>query len=168
MPVETRRAGEAITCDCGVTLIVPRLLELKKLEQVADRTIASTAPSSWGAGHGLAFAGTIVLLGAAALWILVLIFAPSDPYDSMTPDQIHTQFQNMQPVETWQWYLHFKETGINPHKGRIERYMESLSAQRQIILLLLGIAVAGGAALIGAGIFIARRKRPPRAAARPS
>ena len=80
----------------------------------------------------------------------------------MTPDQICAQFQKMSPSDTLQTWLYFKQHGLNPHKDRVERYLEGLFEQRKMLLTFLAIAAAGGVALIVAGVFIARQKRPKR------
>jgi hypothetical protein len=167
-PVETQQAGETVSCGCGAKLEIPRLLELKKLEKVVV-SASQTKPSSvWGIGHSLSLSGIVVLVVVMALWILVLKKAPGNPYEGMTPDQIRTHFQKMTPVETWQWWLYFKQFGVNPHKDYFERTLEGLFAQRQMLLIYLGIAATVGVALIIAGILIARRKRLKRPTPVPS
>ena len=104
----------------------------------------------------------MVLVGVVILWILALIYLPGDPYEGMTPDQIRAQFQKMSPSETFKSWMYFKQIGLNPHKDYLERRLEGLFAQRQMILLYLGIAAAVGIALIVTGIILIRRKRPRR------
>ncbi len=40
IPVEIRQAGESISCQCGVTLEIPKLRDLRQLEPVAEQTVA--------------------------------------------------------------------------------------------------------------------------------
>jgi hypothetical protein len=159
---ETRQAGETIICGCGERLIIPRLLELKKLEKVAVPTSQAKSSSVWGIGQSLILSGAVVLVAVVVLWILVLKKTPGDPYEGMTPDQIRAQFQKMSPSDTLKTWMYFKQIGLNPHKDYLERRLEGLFAQRQMLLLYLGIAAAIGVALIATGIIIVRRKRPKR------
>jgi hypothetical protein len=165
MPAETRQAGESIPCECGLALIIPRLLELKKLEKVAVQDNIAPRTSAWGVGHGITLVGAVILLVVLALWIFVLLFVPGDPYDRITPDQIREQYKQMSPVQTWQKWTYFKNSGLNPHKERIDRYFEGLFAQRQMILTFIGIAAAIGAAILIAGISVIYRKRTMRSTA---
>ena len=167
-PVETRQAGESIVCGCGAKLDIPRLLELKKLEKAATPTVEVKPSSVWGIGHSLVLSGAVILVGVVVLWFLVLRSAYGDPFEGMTPDQLRAEFQKMTPMDTWKTWLYFKQIGLNPRKDRMERELEGQFAQRQMLLTYLGIAAAGGIALIIAGIFIARRKRPKRTTPLPS
>ncbi|MCC6125783.1 MAG: hypothetical protein IT426_12525 [Pirellulales bacterium] len=166
--VEIRQAGEAISCECGLKLEIPRLLELKKLETVAISSGDQKKPAVWGMGHGLLLTGIVILASVAVLGVFVLKFGHDNPYSRMTPDQIRAQFQKMSPVETWETWMYFKQVGINPRKERIDRHLEGLHEVSNMHLIFLGIAAGGGFALVVAGIIIAYRKRPARATLDPN
>jgi hypothetical protein len=160
-PVESRQAGEATRCDCGATLEIPRLLELKKLERVAFEARETENIPNWGIGHSLIVSAVVVLAGVLLLWMGISYFMPGNPYDRMTPEQTRAQSAKMTPVETWETWQYFQQVGLNPPKERIDRYIEGQYAKRQMLLTYLGIAAAGGVALLVAGIFLAG-KRPRR------
>jgi hypothetical protein len=153
-PVETRQAGEVVTCECGAPLPIPRLLELKMLEVATKQTTTSSAQTTWGVGHGLALAGTLILLGAIILGIRV--HSTSSGY--LTPDQIREKFAIMPPSETWDYWLYYKNKGINPPK---DRFFEASYNQNQFYLAYVGIVAVSGLALMGVGFFITRRNRAP-------
>lgn len=159
MPVETRQAGEVISCACGASLDIPRLIELKKLEKIAIQAADAKPHGIWGVGQGLILSGAVLLIGVVLLSILVIIFGAGDPYDNMTPDQIRTAFQQMTPEQTWGTWMNLRQSGINPPKKAVERYLEGLHAQRQMLLAFLSIAAVVDVALLVAGILVARRSR---------
>jgi hypothetical protein len=167
MPIETRQAGESIACECGATLEIPRLLELKKLEKIAAQSSQSKQSAAWGNGHSLFLSGAVILVVTAVLCVLVFQYGYRDPYDQ-NPDQIHEYFQNMPPSVTWESWMYFKQVGINPRKVYIDRRMEGEHAKRQMHLTYLGITAAGGIALCIAGAFIIRRNRPICSSALPN
>jgi hypothetical protein len=158
-PAETRQAGESISCECGQTIVVPRLLELKKLEKAAVPEPTAHNPPSWGVGNGISLIGSVLFLVMLGLWFFVLLFVPGDPYEQVTPDQIREQFTKMSPYQTWQKWTYFEKSGLNPRKERIDRYFEGLFAQRKMILLFFGIGAALGAAILLAGILVIYKKR---------
>lgn len=159
--VETRQAGESVPCGCGLSLEIPRLLELKKLEKAAAPAGDARRPAVWGIGQSLVLSGAVVLAVVALLSLLVLRFTTGDPY-SQTPDQIRAQFQNMPAMQTWQMWLYLKQNGVNPPKDPVERELVGEYGRRQMWLICLGIAAGGGLAIMAAGIFITRRKRTMR------
>jgi hypothetical protein len=162
LPVETRQAGESITCECGNILAIPRLLELKKLEKTAVQEKIVPVRSAWGVGHGLALAGMSILLIVLALWVYVILFVPGNPYERITPDQIREQHQKKSPMQTWQEWVYYQKSGLSPRKERIDRYFEGRFAQRQMILTYFGIASAVGGAVLATGIVVIYRKRSIR------
>jgi hypothetical protein len=161
-PVETQQSGESIVCACGAKLDIPRLLELKKLEKVVVQVAETRKPSVWGIGHSILLSGIILVAVVAVLWILLLTYTHSDPYQTMTPDETRARFQKMSPIETWETWLYFEQNGLSPHKDRKERYMDELFAQRQMLLVFLGIFAASGMALIVGGSLLVRQKRPKK------
>jgi hypothetical protein len=166
IPVETRQAGGEVACECGASIAIPRLLELKTLEKVAVQAAEAKPRGAWGIGHGLIASAAVLLVGVIALSVLVFIYAADDPYESMTPDQIRENFQKLTPMQTWGMWMNLQQAGINPPKKAMERYFEGLHAQRQMLLTFLGIAAAVDIAILAAGIFIVRQsrlKRTPRA-----
>jgi hypothetical protein len=132
---------------------------MKKLERAAAPADATPQPSIWGVGHSLMLSGIVLLLCVAGLWILVLKFGTGDPYEQLPPEELQTHFQKMSPLQTWQRWAYFQEVGINPQKQRPERDVESQYAQRQMHLIYLSIAAAGGTALLVAGIILIRRRQ---------
>jgi hypothetical protein len=160
MPVELRQAGELASCPCGLPLEIPRLLELKKLEKVTTSVEKGKNKPIWGAGHGLVLLGVIVLLIVAVCGGLVVRSTPANPLDAVTPEQMRAQSAKLTPVQTWQTWLYFKQNGLNPRKEHVDRFFDTLYAQRQMILTFLSVAGVGGIGMLIAGIFVIRRKRP--------
>ncbi len=68
--VGTHQAGTELACECGRTLSVPRLGELRQLPREGGATAGAAATSRWEAGHSLVMAGlTLGLLAlAVGLW----------------------------------------------------------------------------------------------------
>lgn len=161
-PVETRQAGGSIVCECGATLDIPRLLEMKRLEKVPLQTKNVQKAVVWGAGHKLLLSGVVVLVVVALLWNHVVKTSVRDISDDITPEQIRAECQKMSPLETWAAWTFLRDNGINPPKNRFERYMEGLYAQGQMMKIGLGCIALGGVTLIAAGIVLIRRKRPQR------
>lgn len=159
IPVETRQAGGSISCECGASLEVPRLLEVKKLERAATQGGITKNKPVWGIAQGMILSGIVILIVIAVFSVLELRYGQGNPYDSLTPEQMHAAFAKMKPIDTWETWRYFQIHGYNPQKDNTERFFEGLYAQRQLILTFLTIAGAGGVALLVAGILI-RRKRP--------
>ncbi len=53
--VDSRQAGETITCQCGERLSVPTLRGLRELEAVQDTRPAPPAKPKWSPVHGMLF-----------------------------------------------------------------------------------------------------------------
>lgn len=161
--VETRQAGETVVCDCGTKLDIPRLLELKKLERTQITAVERKQPSfAWGIGHSLISVGILIFSVAAVAGILFLVLTPNDPYSSMTREQIHANFQKMPPWKTWDMWMYLKHSGLNPKKDYGERLIEQLFEIKKMLLIFVSVLVVAGAAMIGGGVYIVRRRRGKR------
>jgi hypothetical protein len=158
-PVETRQAGETVVCGCGLKLDVPRLLELKRLEKTAVGPAPRKSSFAWGTGHSLVSVGVLVFSVAAVVGIWFLILTPNDPYSTMTPEQIHADFQKMPPWRTWDMWMYLKHSGLNPRKDYGERLIEQLFEIKKMLLIFVGTFALGGAAMIGGGAYIMRKRR---------
>lgn len=61
--VETRQAGETITCKCGLSLDVPTMRAIRELEVHESGEPATTKPKAeWSPLRGIAFGGGVILI----------------------------------------------------------------------------------------------------------
>jgi magnesium-transporting ATPase (P-type) len=166
VPVETRQAGGSVSCECGVVLEIPRLLELKKLEKVATEAKHGSSTGSWGAGHSISLIGLVAIVLVVIFTVRIFSLGITNPYDRMTLEQLQSQFAKMTPEQTWQTWNLYKQIGVNPQKQRFDRVLESEYEQRQLLLVYLGIAGLVSLAVTVAGLVLVaqKRKRSPNGA----
>ena len=165
IPVDSRQAGEIISCACGASLEVPTLLNLKTLERAEVSPQPETPKAAWSAGHRLVLLGVIVIFVAGVIGVWLFLSRPTDPYANLTPDQIRESIQLLNPRSTWLVWLLFEKGGIKRHKQNLDQFLAGQKTQYQIYNGLLSILFGLGFVLIAAGIIvICYRKIKPRLA----
>jgi len=163
LTVEPRQAGEIVVCQCGQSLEVPTLRQLKQLEPLIVED--GSARSVWGVGQSLILLGMVILLSGVGLAYLFVREPPQNPFGGKSPEIIHEMAQNLPPRESWRMWILLRKIGLNPRKHWAERhYLEKLAAYQVLWILLVPVFLVG-AAFIVAGIVILQYRRKRRAEA---
>jgi hypothetical protein len=146
LAVDTGQAGESLVCECGATVAVPTLRQLRQLPESCD-VAAAPAGSTWGLRQG---AITVSLLLAAVCLVLAGLSKYSEqPLPTIDPvartASVDKQVGAMTPLEAWQvWinsYQSLATTGFEVYKHPASAAMEmNLDWHRAIQWSALGLA----------------------------
>ncbi len=167
IPVQLRQAGETVTCECGTSIEVPTLLGLKKLELAEVPAEPKTVKPHWTFGHGLIFAGELVILFAILIGVRLFWTRPVDPYADFTPEQMIQAAQTRTPIQSLRLWQMLERSGLERHKRGAEIAYVDMQAQYRVYWWILGLVVGMGVALIAAGITVLKlKKKKPGGAAR--
>ena len=151
--VETRQAGESLVCECGTTVPVPTLRQLRQLPEARAET-ASTAASgpAWG---GRQRAITVSLLLAAVCLAVVGVSRSLEMPVPILDTAAYTKnvdrlVGTMSPLQAWErWqdtYEPLRTTGFEVYKHPAEAAIEkSLTWHHGVQLIALGLAALCGA-----------------------
>jgi hypothetical protein len=151
--VDTAQAGDSLTCQCGETVAVPTLRQLRQLPP-AESEPAAPAGSAWGVRQG---AITVCLLFAAACVAIAIASRVSEKQMvSVNPvaraKYVERQIAAMTPLQAWQLWVHLYQpltiTGF-----QTERHSNADAIQRMLLWYhwIQGIALA----LAGVGVVAA-------------
>lgn len=156
-PVARRQAGELLTCACGATLEVPTLLQLQKLEKVAEspEQAAAARGPAWSVRHGVAVAGGVaILLGFAWIAILLLMW-PKAPDEGFREEWTKINIERMSPARSLGYYDYLRKTGLQGiSPAEFEAYEDRLLRSRIALgfagfFTVVGLIALGGAYLAG-------------------
>jgi hypothetical protein len=162
--VETRQAGESIPCDCGATLSVPTLRQLRQLPEARDDAAASGGPA-WGARQ--ATITVSLLLVVVCLAIAALSRMSQKPVPEIDPvayaKNVDFQIANMTPQQGWERWIDFyeplKTTGFTVFKHPETDAMQTeLDWHRWIQRAALGLAAVFGLVAVGLAVVGGRAK----------
>jgi hypothetical protein len=168
--VETRQAGETIVCECGATVAVPTLRQLRQLPEAgADTTgaagsaaAAGRGPSAgWGARQRLI---TVCLLVAAVALAVVggsrMLEKPVPKLDKVEYTKgVERVVANLTPVQAWEiWqkqYEPLRSKGFEVYRAQGEAAMkQALSMHRGT--QMIGLAVAAVCAVAAIAVWLAK------------
>lgn len=170
--VSTSQAGADVHCQCGQTLSVPTMLEVKRLPP--DRQDSFEKPQRrWTPLQGGVFvAGTSIAI--ISLGVGILLAVARSKLDTRKPRLIphkkyveHTEKLTVDQLwETWELLSHPE---VLPRRPPVPDYLRSrrLSRNLQIAIFVAGGFLFAGAALSTASFFLRgsprrrRRRRPP-------
>lgn len=168
--VETRQAGETIACECGATVAVPTLRQLRQLPE-AGAAAAETAGEAAAAGPG-ASAGwgvrqrviTVCLLVAAGALAVVggsrMLEVPVPELDKVEyTKSVERVIANLTPVQAWEiWqkqYEPLRSKGFEVFRPQGEAAMkQALSMHRGT--QWIGIAVAAVCAVVAIAAWLSK------------
>lgn len=148
--VETRQAGETIPCECGATLPVPTLRQLRQLPAAREEKVVASG-TAWGARQATITVSLLVAavcLAAAAM--SRLSERPVPELDTAAYNKnVDRLITNMTPQQGWErWidtYEPLKTTGFNVYKHPESAAMQTeLDWHRWIQRAALGLAAVFG------------------------
>jgi hypothetical protein len=152
--IDTRQAGQRITCVCGAVLDVPALRVLRELDPAAE-TAAVTPQRSWNPVRGTLFSmGAILvvgglLLGAYGLFLRLQVDTSEPPAPDFT--EAYTQLERLGPDETYQLWQEIRRSDLGPYvmpRHYVARVVAGRCRTLMIaggILVLVGIGLGAGA-----------------------
>ena len=164
--VETRQAGESFVCDCGTTVAVPTLRQLRQLPEAREEIAAATG-TTWGARQG---AMTVSLLLAA---VCLAICRTESFFRTVrcrrsirwrTRRTSNRLVTNMTPLQAWErWidtYQPLTTTGFKVYKHPATDAMQmNLDWHRWIQWSALGLAAVFGVTAVVLGVAGGRQSK---------
>src|SRR4051794_36916866 len=100
LTVAANQAGELVRCRCGLTVEVPTLRELNRLERVADRS--PPPPAAWSKRQGLILLGAVI--GVLSLGALVWLELHRPPAQETALMQVKTPVDRFSIAQTWDYW----------------------------------------------------------------
>ena len=110
-PIESRQAGEVITCGCGESLKVPTMLEMATLELAEPETAMLAKQHSWGVRERLILLGAVIVLISIGPVIYLFCTPPTSPRIDASPEEIRQATQSLSAVSSWQLYHNLRQRG---------------------------------------------------------
>jgi hypothetical protein len=156
IPVDSRQAGEIISCSCGATLEVPTLLTLRTLELASVPIQPETQKANWNTGHRLILLGAVVVLAGIVIGILLFWFRPTDPLANFSVEGIKETSQKLSPSASWTFWKYCETGGLQKRKQPVELFYESEQSQQFVFWCLLALVLGTGLTLATAGLIIIR------------
>jgi len=159
--LETRQAGELLTCGCGTTVAVPTLRQLCQLPEARAES-ASATQTTWGFRQG---AITLSLLLAALCLALAAMSRYSEqPVPTLDvakyAKDIDRLVSNLTPLEGWQrWidtYQPLTTTGFEVYRPRNADAMQKNLDWHHVIEIAMLAAAAVCVAVAAAVCFTGR------------
>ena len=150
--VEPRQAGETVPCSCGEPLLVPSLLDMTSLDSVSLHLPVGPAASAWGLKRALQFIGTILIVVAFILGVVVYWNRPVSRFDAVDPERIQQTYQQLSPSQTWQTWQDAKQ-GLDRRAD--QPYADALRVYH-IEWSFVGVLAFVGAVIVITGTAVAR------------
>jgi len=146
--VEATQAGQTIACPCGASTEVPRMSELRALDQVADSVDRQETPRArWTWYQGLLFvAGTLLALVALFALVNLSIFRSkltgSEP-PTVTETIVLEDLADVDPEESWlEWQTLRNVDGHRPRNPfRKEVYDPRTQTDRYLAIAVCSFVV---------------------------
>lgn len=147
--VSTVQAGEEINCECGNTLAVPQLRELKALPPALEEEKTSASDrsrSAWQTWRGPAIAlttGVAVTCALAALWFLFQLSFLDTSYDTeMEISNGNALFDEYSPEELSLVWNNYEEVGIGQKRLPDYEYVRQYALARKYLAGINGTIAA--------------------------
>jgi hypothetical protein len=136
--VETRQAGEIVACECGATVAVPTLRQLRELPAApSDAASAGAAGPSWGVRQRVI---TVCLLLAAAFLVVAGVSrALQKPVPTLDAakytENVEWMVGKLTPLQAWErWYDSYeplRTTGFEVYRHPAEAAMQQALTNHQ-------------------------------------
>jgi hypothetical protein len=161
--VEPGQAGESIPCECGATLAVPTLRQLRQLPAASVEKVASVGPA-WGARQATITVSLLLL--AVCLAIAAMSRLSEKPVPELDPvaygKNVDYLITNMTPLQAWERWIDFyeplKTTGFIVYRHPETDAMQTeLDWHRWIQRAALGLAAVFG--VVAAGLALTKTGR---------
>jgi len=152
--VEPRQAGETIRCSCGAALMAPNLLDMRALDAVPSEPSKPSAASGWGTKRALQFAGTMLVVAALVLEMVIYLNRPVSAYDVFDAETLRKTYHDLPLSQTWQTWQHVKQ-------GLDRRTDQQYAAQWLVCYIEqfgVGMLALAGVAMAVAGTIGARKQ----------
>jgi hypothetical protein len=157
LAVEAGQAGETLRCDCGATIAVPTLRQLRELPIEGEEPVARTR--TWEARHGAMTVLLIVAVASLAVAAVKWRNRPAEPVFNPVSWTDHTDrgISELTPVAAWRAYyeayrplaaMGFVEFE-HPAAQTIEQDIDSRRWMRNV---LLSVAVIAFVAILAIGL----------------
>jgi hypothetical protein len=160
LAVDAPQAGDSLVCDCGATVAVPALRQLRELPSAREELAAANEPT-WGFRQG---AITVILLVAAASLVVAGASRYSEqPVPTIDPvtyaQTVDRLMHQMTPLQCWErWvdtYQPLATTGFDVYKHPATDAMQQVLNWhhwiQRIALALAAVCVAAAVVLGFAG-----------------
>lgn len=158
--VGTHQAGAELKCECGQTLQVPRLGELRQLPRDEGVTSAAETTTRWEGGHSLVMAGFILGLLALGVGLWAHFSMPSvsqfrDDVGEWSKWQLDEWLAQASPKSLYQvWHQELEQLtsdGFTMMDSAGEKQVMAGEAQQEILrntsfvlaTLCFGLAIVG-------------------------
>jgi len=158
--VDAGQAGDRLTCDCGATVTVPTLRQLRQMPTVREQSAAETGPI-WGFRQA---AMTLCLLAAAACLVVAgASWFSEQPVPTIDPtayaQNVDRRVRQLTPLQGWRrWvdtYQPLATTGFNVYKhpatDRMQQVLDWHHWIERIALALAAVCVVAAMAFRFAG-----------------
>jgi len=170
--VDPRQAGESVRCECGRSVDVPTLRQLRRLDPVKETDGRDKTRTPWSTGQGVVFAigSLIALIGFVAAILLFIHRSRLDTARPPAPDLERLREDTRRASADHLWEFWWKLSAIKEQrlKRRTPRFILD---RRRAKTLSTYMYFAAGAGTVGVGVatvamFIRpkqrrkRRKRP--------
>jgi hypothetical protein len=154
--VETRQAGESMVCECGATVPIPTLRQLRQLPEASAATagIAASGPT-WGGRQRTITVS--LLLAAVFLAVAAMSRSLEVPVPVLDPvaytKNVDRLVGTMTPLQAWErWqdtYEPLRTTGFEVFKHPAEKLMtQALTWHKGVQRIALGLAAVCGAVAV--------------------
>jgi hypothetical protein len=155
--VQAKHAGRQVRCNCGVSLEVPTMLELARLERAEEAEAVVAGPTDrWGMPQQFIVVGVAVLLIAICGGVWLALNVPQLPKAAYDAEKMLSKIESADPAQTLQYWWKYRRDlppGVNP---AMIKYGDQLFRYR-VWVAAATIAAALGAALTAVGLLLMRR-----------
>lgn len=156
--VETRQAGETIACECGATVAVPTLRQLRQLPEARMEAAGASPPStSWGGRQRAITVSLLLVMACLAVAGLSRTMEQPLPEFSATEytKSVDRMMGAMTPLQAWEsWhrlYAPLRTTGFEVYKPPQQAQMEqALTWHRWVQRISLALAALCGVVAVAA------------------
>ena len=160
VPIETRQAGEPVTCpQCAAALTAPAMRSIRKLKPEENETAEKSSDQPWTRQQGLMFAGGVTLaIVATVVAIGFYLSAKNVPIAASMPDEqhleqeidgYHRQIDAAAAADLWSAWRQIKQFGFGEWTLPVHIEMRKLRDRR-----MLYVKIAIGCAALGVGLAI--------------
>jgi hypothetical protein len=150
--IESRQAGETVTCVCGETLSVPTMLGIIALEAAPDASSQQSA-NRWEWRQRLLMLGAVMLVAAviAAIWLYKT--RPISITELIDPEMVRQKVGEWPPALSWKiWEL--RKLGLD---RQTDRAYEAALVRFHVWETTAAIVAVIGLVLVALGIATKRR-----------
>lgn len=165
--VEPRQAGKTLPCECGRSVDVPALRQLKELPEADSELETSGAPSNWGARQATLTGGLLLaaglLLGAFYFWVTQPPTPP--PFDPQAREsEVAQGLETWTPKQAWDsWSRHYRFAADTGGTEYTSAQLEAIEARIATLggYQLTLIASAAGVMLASLAIYFSMKPNIP-------